>query len=63
MKMENEYMETLVSQLGIERVLEDLRSVVSKLAEDTDTDDATSRSLFLLEQDLGMAIGELTDDA
>ena len=57
-----DYMEALVSELGLVRVLTDLRDVVTKMAENTGSRMYGDRQLWLLEHDLTVAIQELEDD-
>lgn len=49
-----DYMEALVSQLGLEKVLDDLHKVVLEMANGTN-----DKTLWLLEQDLYIVINEL----
>ena len=52
-----DYMESLVCQLGLDKVLIDLHVVVAALAHEQN-----DAKLWLLEQDLSMAIQELQED-
>ena len=52
-----DYMEALVSQLGLLKVLTDLRTVVIQMAQDAD-----DGRLWLLEQDLSLSIQELSNE-